>query len=147
MEYGTLRLEEVVVVRVDKGEDLLAKLEEVVKKENIKQGVIFSGIGTLSSCRMYQVVTNEYPPEKNHEEKEGPLEIAAIQGNIADGNIHAHMVVSDQNYAYAGHVEPGTKVQIIGEIFIGKLTGARLTKEPYPGPGKGPNLLKVKPEK
>jgi len=99
MEYGKLKLGEVLAVRLDKGDDLLARLEEVIKKENIKQGVILSGIGTLDVCCMYQ-----------------------------------------------GHVEPGTKIQIIGEIFIARLTGARLTKEPYSGPEKGPNLLKVKPE-
>jgi len=146
MEYGKLKLGEVLAVRLDKGDDLLARLEEVIKKENIKQGVILSGIGTLDVCCMYQVVGTGYPPEKNHEKKEGPLEIACIQGNIVEGKVHAHMVVSDKNYAYAGHVEPGTKIQIIGEIFIARLTGARLTKEPYSGPEKGPNLLKVKPE-
>jgi predicted DNA-binding protein with PD1-like motif len=146
MEYGVLRLGRVIAIRMDKGEDVLANLEQVVKKENVQQGIIFSAIGTLGSCRVYQVIGTGYPAEKNYDEKKGPLEMAAIQGNIVDSKIHAHILFSDKNYAYAGHLEPGTKVQIIGEVFIGELIGAILTKEPYPGPGEGPKLLKVKPE-
>jgi len=112
------------VLRLDRGDYLLEGIESFVKSENIGNAVVVSGIGTLDRCVLHMVMTTGLPPV-NHFEKweDKPLEIASIDGIIADGSPHLHMVVSDHQYAYAGHLEHGCRVLYLCEIAIAEMGG------------------------
>lgn len=56
------------------------------------------------------------------------MELASIDGIIADGVPHLHTVVSDHEKAYAGHLEPGCRVLYLAEIVIMELEGDALTR-------------------
>jgi predicted DNA-binding protein with PD1-like motif len=107
------------VLRLDKGDYLLESIEEKKKKKNICNAVVLSGIGTLDYCVLHMVMTTGLPPV-NHFEKweDKPLEIASIDGIIADGIPHLHMTVSDHQYAYAGHLEYGCRILYLWGIVI-----------------------------
>ena len=46
-----------------------------------------------------------------------------------NGKAHFHMVVSDVEQAYTGHLEPGTQVLYLGEISLVELKGVSLCRE------------------
>jgi Plants and Prokaryotes Conserved (PCC) domain len=52
---------EMILVRFDPGERLLEGLRELIRAEGIRTGLVVSGIGTLSDCRLHQSVAG-YPP-------------------------------------------------------------------------------------
>ncbi|MCL2194021.1 MAG: DNA-binding protein [Treponema sp.] len=112
------------VLRLDRGDYLLEGIESFVKSESIRNAVVVSGIGTLDRCVLHMVMTTGLPPV-NHFEKweDKPLEIASIDGVIANGSPHLHMVVSDHRYAYAGHLEHGCRILYLCEIVIVEMDG------------------------
>jgi predicted DNA-binding protein with PD1-like motif len=112
------------VLRLDRGEYLLENIESFVKNKNIRNAAVVSGIGTLDYCVLHMVMTTGLPPV-NHFEKweDKPLEIASIDGIIADGVPHLHMVISDHECAYAGHLEHGCRVLYLCEIVIAEMEG------------------------
>lgn len=57
------------------------------------------------------------------------MELASLQGMVLDGKAHFHMVVSDVEQSYTGHLEPGTKVLYLGEVSLVELKGVSLTRE------------------
>jgi hypothetical protein len=55
-----------------------------------------------------------------------PLEVSSIDGLIAGGVPHLHMVVSDHEKAYSGHLEEGCRVLYLAEVVIAELEAAGL---------------------
>ncbi len=130
MEYFTTQqVSKAFVVRLDPGEYVLESIRELIIKENLKDAVVLSAIGTLDECRLHMVVTTKYPPENRFEHwKDRPLELAHIGGVIADGEPHLHLVVSDHEKAYLGHLEEGCRVLYLCELVIMELKSLNLKR-------------------
>jgi len=112
------------VLRIDRGEYLLENIENFIENKNINNAVVMSAIGTVDNCVMHMVMTTTLPPVDNFVKWENkPLEIASINGVIANGSPHLHMTVSDHEYAYAGHLEHGCRVLYLCEIVIAEMEG------------------------
>jgi len=130
MEYfSTGGIGRTFVFRLDKGDYVLESITSLIQKENIKDAVVVSAIGTLDECRMHMVLTTGYPPVEHFEHwRNKPLELASISGIVADGKPHLHAVVSDSEKAYSGHLEEGCRVLYLVEITILELKSANLTR-------------------
>jgi uncharacterized protein len=121
----TGKFERVVVLRFKFDSDLLAGLEQMVKKEKIKNAVILSAVGSVRGYHIHQV-SNRTFPSKNVFIKDPttPADIIGMNGYIIDGRIHAHMTLSDDEKAFGGHLEPDTKVFTFAVVTIGVLNDA-----------------------
>ncbi|WP_026486186.1 PPC domain-containing DNA-binding protein [Caldanaerobius polysaccharolyticus] len=130
MEYFTApKIGRVFVLRLDQGDYVLESINDFIKKENIKDAVVVSAIGTLDYCVLHMVTTTGYPAVEHFERWEDkPLELSSIDGVIADGKPHLHAVVSDKEKAYSGHLEEGCRVLYLAEIVIVELVGANLSR-------------------
>ena len=123
MEYR--RFDDHIAVRLDKGEEICARLLEIAEKEQIGAAAI-SGIGAVSDF-----VVGLYDPEKkrfgeNH--FTGYYEVTAITGSLTtkDGApyLHLHMSCADaRGRVFGGHLARAT-ISLTGEIFIRVLNGS-----------------------
>lgn len=109
-------------LHLKKDEDVLLEVRRFIEEKQIKNGVVVSGIGTLSSCSWHGVVTAQLPARDEFYvlDKE-PMELAALTGVIADGEPHLHMCVlsyGTSKQMICGHIEPGCKVLCLAEIAI-----------------------------
>ncbi|MGD0805441.1 MAG: PPC domain-containing DNA-binding protein [Candidatus Bathyarchaeia archaeon] len=111
-----------IAIGLGPGEKLLESINEAIKSNEIRDGVVISGIGTLKRCRMHYVNTMSFPAENCFYVVEEPLEIGSISGIIADYAAHLHMTVGcrDQR-TYAGHLEEGCEVLYLAEVLVMKL--------------------------
>jgi predicted DNA-binding protein with PD1-like motif len=110
---------EVVIIALEPGEFLLESIREAVRGRGIKSGAVVSGIGTLKTCRMHYINHVSFPPADTIFSLEKPLELLSINGLIADGEPHLHIVVScGSNEVYAGHLEEGSEVAYLAEIAV-----------------------------
>lgn len=122
--FGTNSLGRTFILRLDQGDYVLESINELIAKENIKCGIVVSGIGTLDQCTLHMVTTTGYPPVEFFDKYDDkPLELVALQGAIADGVPHIHAVISDTKTAYAGHLENCCRILYLGEIVIQELIG------------------------
>ena len=86
-----------IILRLDQGDDVLDCVNQAIKENQIQDGYIASGIGTLDECVLHMVMTTGYPPVEFFARwQDKPLEVASISGIIADGFPHLHTVISDQ---------------------------------------------------
>ena len=130
---GRGRMGRVVMGKLAMDVDLSEGIEELVKKERIRTGVILSGIGALKKAtfRNLKVLPPDLKVEKHHRvylELEQPIEIVSLTGWIAtreDGEpeIHAHFsastVIDDKVVTLGGHLTPGTLASVKVVIVIG----------------------------
>jgi predicted DNA-binding protein with PD1-like motif len=108
-------------------------IEELVKAEKIKTGVILSGIGALKKAtfRNLKILPPDLKVERHHRlylDLEQPMEIVSLTGWIAtreDGEpeIHAHFsastVMNEQVVTLGGHLTPGTITSVKVVIVLG----------------------------
>jgi predicted DNA-binding protein with PD1-like motif len=113
--------------------DLLQGIEELVKREGVRTGVILSGIGALKKAtfRNLKILPPNLKVEKHHRlylELEQPMEIVSLTGWMAtreDGEVevHAHFsastVVEDKVVTLGGHLISGTLTSVKVVIVIG----------------------------
>jgi predicted DNA-binding protein with PD1-like motif len=114
--------------------DLLEGIQELIKREGIRTGVILSTIGALKKAtfRNLKILPPDLKVEKQHRlyfEVEQPMEIVSLTGWIAtkeDGNleVHAHFsastVIEDKVVTLGGHLIPGviTSVKVVVAIGV-----------------------------
>ncbi len=120
--FTTNQTGRVFLMRLDPGDFVLESIRALIQKEKLVDAYVASAIGTLDFCVLHMVMTTTYPPVEHFERWENkPLELASIDGMIADGVPHLHTVVSDHQMAYAGHLEDGCRVLYLAEIVIVEL--------------------------
>lgn len=106
------------------GEDILRKLEDLVREYKIKSGHL-SLIGAVSKAKLgyFDFESKEYLSFHVDEY----LEVVSCMGNISrttngDIVVHAHMIVSDRNgKCYAGHLMQGCEVSVTMEVIMTEL--------------------------
>ncbi|HLH16383.1 MAG TPA: PPC domain-containing DNA-binding protein [Bryobacteraceae bacterium] len=116
------QFERVVVLRFKYDTDLLAGLEQMVKQQKIRNGVILNGFGSVRNYQIHQV-SNRTLPSKNTFVKDptGPADIAAMSGYVLNGRLHPHITLATPDRAFGGHLEPGTNVFTFAVVTIGVL--------------------------
>ena len=119
MRYSSLSIKRVLIGRLETGEDLLASLTELVRKESISSGVI-NLIGALSHLKLgfFDPDTGKYDVL----EREGLYELVSCVGNVSwkDGEpvVHIHLVASTEEEVVGGHVLDGCIVGPTVEFTI-----------------------------
>jgi len=94
------------IVRIDRGEEILDKLNEFVKETDLKAATI-TGIGACSEVELgvYSVKKREYIKNKY----EGEFEILSLLGNITregeEPYVHLHIMIFDSvGITVGGHL-------------------------------------------
>jgi hypothetical protein len=118
------RFKDKVVVRIDKGEEIIASLKAVCKEQQIKAGSVL-GIGAVGKITIGLMNTNT--KQYHSRELTGDHELAPLVGNITTKNgepyIHLHATVGNTDQtAFAGHVSAAT-VSVTCELIIDTIDG------------------------
>jgi predicted DNA-binding protein with PD1-like motif len=130
------QFERIVIFRFKYQADLLAGIEKLVKQERIRNAVILSAIGSVRNYHLHTVSNREFP-SKNVFTKDPnkPMDIVSMNGYVIGGRVHAHMTLTDEEKAFAGHLEPDTNVFTFAIVTLGilsdKLDLSRLDDKTY----------------
>jgi len=111
--------ERIVLVRMTYGTDMLDALIKAVEREKIKNAVILSGIGSLTSYHVHAVSNTTFPSKNIFYKDEGPYDLTAVEGYVIGGRVHAHITFSSDKICLGGHLEPGTRVFTFCIVTIG----------------------------
>ena len=131
----------VLVVRLERGEEIVSALLACAKEHGIRAGSV-SGIGAISSAVLgfFNPATKAYRENAFSE----PLEILSLTGNLStkDGAPYAHLHASlgrENGEAIGGHLV-SAKVSATAELIVQPLNG---TLERQFSEEIGLNLLKL----
>lgn len=117
----TSEFKRIEVIRMRTGTDMLDGLRKVVKDKAIRNGVILAGIGSVTDYHFHVVSDKNLPPSQENPKASVAKDLIAVQGYILDGDVHAHISLSDENSVIGGHLEPGTIALTFFIITIGVL--------------------------
>jgi predicted DNA-binding protein with PD1-like motif len=119
--YTSTCFKQVLVSRMKHGVDILEGLRQIVEKEQIRNAVIITGIGSATCYHVHVVDNQAFPVKEAFIRKDVPVDITNISGYVFDGRVHAHITLSDEHMAIGGHLEPGTRVFTFCIVTIGIL--------------------------
>ncbi len=131
---GSQNIERLVQFRIKPDVDLLKAIEEAVKAEGVRAGVIVSGLGALKKAlfRNLKVFPKSYPvtPEDRlYLEVTTPMELVSLSGWIAPktgggvevhGHFSASTVTNDTVVTLGGHLTEGTicGIKVVVAILV-----------------------------
>ena len=104
MEYR--RFGNVIVARIDKGEEILSKIEEISLKENIK----LANVNALGATDDFEVGVYKVDEKKYYSNDfKGNFEIVSLTGtiNTMNGDFYTHIHMSagnDKGEVFGGHL-------------------------------------------
>ncbi|WP_313694995.1 PPC domain-containing DNA-binding protein [Halorarum halobium] len=126
--------DEHIFVRLDPGDYALESITEACAKHDVDSGVVVSGIGTFRNLNIHYVPTTDFPSEKSERntflDLDGAWEVGTIDGAIADGDPHLHVIAYNGEETLAGHLENECEVHILSELVIRRIDGPALTRRP-----------------
>lgn len=114
-----------VIARIDKGEEIIEKMLEICKKENIT----LANVNALGAVGEFEVGLFKTGEKKYYSTvHRGDFEIVSLTGSITtkEGNLyhHIHMSAADsENKVYGGHLNYA-KVSATCEMFIDIVEGS-----------------------
>jgi predicted DNA-binding protein with PD1-like motif len=114
------KFDRVLVLRMKHQSDILACLENIIKKEKIVNAVILSGIGSVTDYNVHTVGNRTFPTANIFlKDTTSSADIVNLSGYIIDGRVHAHISLTRAEKAFGGHLEAGTKVFTFAIITVG----------------------------
>ena len=116
-----ISVKNLIFIRLNPGDDILTSLSEAAKKHEIKNAVILSGVGSARSHHYHVVASRVNPPENEFTKGEKASDIVNISGFIIDGRVHAHIIHSDTDIAFGGHLESGVEVLTFAIITLAEV--------------------------
>ena len=121
---GTVRT---MMVSFRRGDYVIEGLQELLKREHVDAALITSGIGSLDICKLHTITNTGLPPEERYLTLEGPIEVGSLQGSVAGGEPHIHIVVHDvaHDRVHVGHLEPGSRCCFRVELGLIILDGVK----------------------
>ncbi|MBR0138532.1 MAG: DNA-binding protein [Erysipelotrichaceae bacterium] len=118
------RIEDTIIARIDRGEEILEKMKEIALKENIKLASV-NALGAVDDFMVgvYDVEKKQYYSNTFT----GAFEIVSFHGSINTMNgeyySHIHMSAADDNgQTYGGHLNRAV-VSATCEMFINVIYG------------------------
>lgn len=120
----TVKFDNTIIVRIDKGEEIIKTLTEVCQKNNVTFGTI-SGIGSTNNVILstYDLETKQYYAHK----LEGRMEVVSLNGNITrkenETYLHLHISVADNHCNVLGGHLNECYISTSCEVIITKING------------------------
>ena len=112
-----------LVLRFKYQADLLAGIESMVKQYKIRNAVILAGAGSVRNYHIHSVSNRTFPSKNTYlKDPAAPADIVSMTGYIINGQIHAHMTMTNASGAFGGHLEAGTNVFTFAIVTIGVMT-------------------------
>jgi predicted DNA-binding protein with PD1-like motif len=125
------------MVSFRRGDYVIEELRAMFEREGIDAALITSGIGSFDICKMHTITNTGLPPEERYMALEGPIEVGSLQGSVAGGEPHIHIVVHDvaQDEVHIGHLEEGSRCCFRLELGVVALDGVKTKRITDPETG------------
>ena len=127
MKTQTSRIGEIMVIRLNSGDDISLSIREAVAQHDLKHALILGAMGSVRSYHVHVVESSDLPPRDIFLKGEVPLDILSLNGVVMDGRVHAHLSLSGIDFSIGGHLEEGCRVHTFCQVWLVTAPDADLT--------------------
>lgn len=127
MKTQSSRIEQILVIRLNSGEDILLGIRAAVAQHGLKSALLLGAMGSVQRYHVHVVESNELPPKDIFLKGEEPLDILSLNGVVMNGRVHAHISFSGPKLTLGGHLEEGCQILSFGQVWLVPAPEADLT--------------------
>ncbi len=103
-------------MRLRRGQDLRESIEQFCKEEDIKAGVVLSGVGCVTKARLRDASGVNIVEVDEH------MEIVSLMGTVSAKRCHLHVSFAKEDLSViGGHLVEGCIINTTCELVIGEL--------------------------
>ena len=121
MKVERVHSNNLMLIRLNPGDDVLVKIREAVEENNVQNAIILSGVGSVISHHYHVVASTQNPPKEYFAKGDAAADIVNINGMIINSRVHAHITLSNEKVAYGGHLELGCEVLTFSVIILAEV--------------------------
>ena len=118
----------VIILELERGEEIVESVEDVLEKEGIKNAYVASAVGSVQHVEFHRPITLDQAAVDEFVSYDQPFELGCISGTIIDGVAHLHFSMGSKESIQIGHLEKGTKVLYLAELTIVEIEGIQLER-------------------
>lgn len=121
----------VVIARLDDGDDLFARIDELGSKHEIESGMVMWGIGMLRDFELGYFNGTAYEKKTFSD----AAELLALHGSYAakaDPRLHIHMAAASRDHRVVGGHLFRARVSVVNELCLQRFDKTRLSRAPHP---------------
>ena len=101
-----------IISRLNQGEDLKEGIIDLIKRNELKSGIVICIVGSLNSATLRMA-------DGSIKTFKVPFEIISAEGTISLDGIHVHIAISDaEGHVIGGHLKEGCIINTTAEICI-----------------------------
>ena len=123
------KLGRTVIVQLTRGDKVIESIDKALREAGIKSAVVVSGIGSLKKLHYHWPIDTATVATDDFLMVEGPIEVGSISGSYIDGVGHYHIVASDLDTYYIGHLENDSEVLYLLEVVLAEFDGCDLERK------------------
>ncbi|MEW5821180.1 MAG: DUF296 domain-containing protein [Cyanobacteriota bacterium] len=132
MKYTQVQLGKTFIARFDDSEDLLEGLKEIIKKENIKAGMIHL-LGAISKSKVVLgPEERSYPPVPHFWQFDDAREVFAMAifaWEEDEPKIHLHSAIGHSSESKVGCIRELCKIYITTEVVIQEVIAPNISRK------------------
>lgn len=121
-----------VIIELERGEKVVESIDKALKNAGISNAVVISAVGSIQKLVYHRPTDLGESASDEFLTIEAPMEIGSLTGSVIDGAGHFHIVASDTQNVYCGHLETGTEVLYLLEITLSEVNGCTLERRLTP---------------
>ena len=122
----------VVLMELGRNDDVLAVIRTKMDELQIRNATLTSSVGSLQYLVVHKPTTLGAAAVDEFETFEGAMEVCSLIGSVIGGEPHLHIVAAGVDGLHAGHVEPGTQVLYLLELWFTEWEGVDLERKSTP---------------
>lgn len=121
-----------VIIELERGEKIIEGICDALKAAGIENAIVGSAVGSIQKLNYHYPTDMGTAASDEFVTIERPMEIGALTGSVFGGAAHFHIVASDFERVYSGHLEYGSETMYLLEIIMVEVNDCHLERRSTP---------------
>ncbi len=121
-----------LIIELERGEDIIEGICDALKAAGIENAIVGSAVGSIQKLNYHRPTDMGAAASDEFVTVERPMEIGSLVGSVFGGVAHFHIVASDPDQVYSGHLEYGSETMYLLEIIMVEVDECNLERRSTP---------------
>ena len=121
-----------LIIELERGEKIIEGICDALKEAGIENAIVGSAVGSIQKLNYHRPTDMGAAASDEFVTIERPMEIGSLIGSVFGGIPHFHVVTSDPDQVYSGHLELGSETMYLLEIVMVEVEGCKLERRLTP---------------
>lgn len=121
-----------LIIELERGEKIIEGICDALREAGIENAIVGSAVGSIQKLNYHRPTDMGAAASDEFVTIERPMEIGSLIGSVFGGVPHFHIVSSDPDQVYSGHLELGSETMYLLEIVMVEVRESNLERRLTP---------------